>query len=414
METKDALVAEFKATFEAFKGTLDESRAEVKKAGEVSAETALKMTRIEQRIDELETKLRRMPLSYDGADPEAPEAVKARKLRDIYFKILRHGGMGILEDDERQAAIEAKMYVGPKEAKALALGDDTTGGFLAPSDYVAEIIKGVQLMSPIREIARVRPTTRRSVMQPVRSGVFAAQWVGETATRSETTGLTYSMEEIPTYEAYAEVIVSEQDLEDSAFDLEAEIRSESAEQLAKAEGTAFVSGDSVRKPEGFMTNAAVSHDFSGATAAPWFGPTSSGTASSADGLIKLYHNLKEAYATNAVWVMNRATMGLIRRLVDADGHPLLVPDLQAGGQYSLMGARIVQATDMPDTANTAFPVAFGDFRRGYLIVDRVDMVIKRLNEKYAESGQIAFIVRKRVGGQVILPEAIRKLEIASS
>ena len=136
-------------------------------------------------------------------------------------------------------------------------------------------------------------------MVPNRSSVFAASWIGETATRSETTGLAYSMEEIPTYECYAEVIVSMQDLEDSAFDLAADISENAAEQFAKAEGLAFVSGDSQKKPEGFMTNSNISSDLcAGALDAP--------------SIVKFVYNLKSGYAQNAVLMMNRKTMGVVR------------------------------------------------------------------------------------------------------
>ncbi len=137
------------------------------------------------------------------------------------------------------------------ERKALTVSNDSTGGYLAPPEYVRELLKTVTEISPIRSIARIRSTGARSIQVPKRTGQFAAQWVSESGTRSETTGWNVGLEEIPAHEQYALVDISEQDLEDSVFNLEAEMQSEFSEQFAKAEGAAFVSGDMVGKPEGF-------------------------------------------------------------------------------------------------------------------------------------------------------------------
>lgn len=416
METKE-LLAEFKSTWEVMKVALDEAKAEAKRAGTSTAETEQKITRIEARMDELEVKLQRPitgGMGLDGTSEQKAMEAKARK--DLYFKVLRQGSFALLDDDERAKAREWGIkQVGAQDVKALSLADDTTGGFLAPPEFVQDIIKGVQLISPIRSIANVRSTSRRSINYPVRSGVFAASWIGETATRTETQGLTYSMEEIPTYEMYAEVIVSEQDLEDSAFDLEAEIRDNAAEQLAKAEGAAFVAGTSVKQPEGFMNNDAVLYDFSG-TDGKIASPFSAGVTAQGDGLVKAAYNLKTAYASGATWVMNRKSVGVVRRLQDGQGRYIWEPAYDSGGRANILGIPVLETPDMADeaTGGASFPVAIGNFRRGYVIVDRVDMVVKRLNEKYAEQGQIAFIVRKRVGGQVVLPEAIRKYKAYTS
>jgi len=323
---------------------------------------------------------------------------------------LRRGSVAALEDEDRAKARELKIGpVGAKEAKALALGDDTLGGFLAPPEYVQEIIKGVQLISPFRDLARVRPTTRRSVQLPVRSGVFAAQWIGETSTRTETTGLTYSLEEVPTYEMYAEIIVSEQDLEDSAFDLEGEIRDNAMEQFAKAEGAAFINGDSQKKPEGISTNTNVQSVLSGAA-----GLIAGAAGNTGGPIITLAYSLKSDYVPGAAFLMRREVQGAVRQLTDSQGRYLWEPNLQVGQPATLLGIPIREMPDLPLQGASNFPIFLGNFKRGYTIVDRVDVVVKRLNEKYAEQGQIAFIVRKRVGGQVVLPEAMWKLKSNNS
>jgi len=287
------------------------------------------------------------------------------------------------------------------ERKALTVSNDSTGGYLAPPEYVRELLKTVTEISPIRSIARIRSTGARSIQVPKRTGQFAAQWVSESGTRSETTGWNVGLEEIPAHEQYALVDISEQDLEDSVFNLEAEMQSEFSEQFAKAEGSAFVSGDMVGKPEGFMTNGSVSS-------------VNSGDANeiTADGLISLVHNIKSAYSSNGTFVFNRTTLAKIRKLKDTAGQYVFQAgmSLQGGVTNTILGHSYVEATDMPSEGNNTFPVAFGDFRRGYMIVDRVNLAVLRDPFTQATTGNVRYIARRRVGGQVIQAEAISKLK----
>ena len=267
-----------------------------------------------------------------------------------------------------------------------------------------ELIKDVTEISPIRSIARVRSTGQRSVQIPKRTGTFAAQWVAESGTRSETTGYTVGLEELPAHEYYALVDISEQDLEDTVFDLEAEMQSEFATQFAKAEGTAFVSGNAVGKPEGFMTNSSVSSV-----------DTGSNTAITADSLISLVHNIKSEYGRNGTFVFNRSTLAEIRKLKDTAGQYVFQTGMMLGGNMvnTILGQPYVEATDMPSIAQNAFPVAFGDFSKAYMIVDRVALAVLRDPFTQATTGNVRYIARRRVGGQVILPEAINKLKVTA-
>jgi HK97 family phage major capsid protein len=290
----------------------------------------------------------------------------------------------------------------PEELKVMTVGDDTTGGYLAPADFVAEIIKGEVAFSPIRTVARVRTTTRRTVQQPKRTGTFSAQWVSEIGTRSETTGLAYGLEDIPTHEMYALVKVSKQDLEDSGYNLEAELQAEFAEQFGVAEGTAFLTGNAVGKPEGILVNGSVTG---------FTGVTTSGKIL-ADDLIELQFSLSERYAPFASWLLKRSSLKAIRLLKSAvDGHYMWQPGLGAGSPPLLLGSPYVECTDMPAEANSAKAVAYGDFRRGYLIVDRLEIDVLRDPYSSKSTGCIEISARKRVGGQVILPEAIKILTL---
>jgi HK97 family phage major capsid protein len=357
------------------------------------------------RLDSLEVKLQR-PLLSGMAGPNYDPPKGPNKDLQLFLKTVARGGPQHLPEASDRAASEAlinqidtKLGATTKEQKALLLGDDTLGGFLAPPELAQEIIKGIQLVSPVRQYARVRETSNRTVNFPVRSGVFSAQWTAEAAIRNETTGQAYAMDEIPTNEMFALVLATWQDVEDSAFDLGADVAENAAEQFAKLEGTAFVNGTSVKQPEGFMTNAAIAADLSGAAG-----------AITADSLISFVYGLKSGYARNAALMMNRKTLGVIRAFKDLQNRYLWEPNYQVGQPQTILGIPVAEVPDMDDIGATKFPVAIGDFRRGYYIVDRITMTLIKLNERYADQGMVGFLFRKRVGGQVVLPEAIRKLK----
>ena len=240
---------------------------------------------------------------------------------------------------------------------------------------------------------------------PTRTGTFSASWTSEIGTRSESTGLTYGLEEIAAHELYALVDISEQDVEDPVFNMQDELSNEFAEQFAKAEGTSFVNGTAQGQPEGFMVNGSVAETNSG-----------NGTALTIDGLIDLYSAVKTDYARNGTFVMNRGTLGKIRQLNTGTGGSYVFQagfSLQVGVPNTILGQPYVEATDMPDVGAGAYPVAFGDFRRGYAIVDRIALSILRDPYTQANTGSIRYIARKRVGGQVVLAEAIRKQKVSA-
>jgi len=349
--------------------------AEVKQAHEIQQKNLEEAT---AKIESLETILAR-PNASKSADVDMQ--VKA------FGKWLRKG-----EIDEM-------------EKKALYESDDTLGGFYAPTEYVADLIKSVTEISPIRSIARVRQTDKRGIEVPKRTGQFSASWVSETGTRSETTGYTTGLQQIDAHELYALVDISQAMLEDSAFDLESEMGSEFAEQFAKAEGTAFVSGSGVGQPLGFTdASAGVSSTNSG-----------DNSALTANGLYDLVYAIKSEYLGNARFVMNRTTFSKVLQLEDTAGQKVFHVGLNlvSGAPSTIAGFPYVLATDMPDVAGSAKPIAFGDFSRAYTVVDRVNLSIMRDPYSQATSGNIRYVARRRVGGQVVLAEAIQLQNISA-
>lgn len=398
------VIEDFGSTFEDFKNANNERLEQLEKKGATDPITEDKVSKIESKLDALEN------VNQKFTKELMDSKTLGERLDRIETEIKRPNvGMATKEIDITLKAYDKYLRKGKEsldqmEHKVLTVSNDTGGGYLAPPEFVAEIQKQVVEMSPIRSIARVRTTSNRSVQMPTRTGTFAATFVAETGTRSETTGLTYGMEEITAHELYALVDISEQDVEDSAFNMEAELSSEFATQFAKAEGTAFVNGANVGTPEGFLQNGNIGSTNSG-----------SGTALTANGLIDLYSAVKTDYARNGVFVMNRATLGKVRQLVDANGSYVFQAgfSLQVGVPNTILGQPYIEASDMPDVGAGNKPVAFGDFNRGYVIVDRVSLAILRDPFTQATSGTIRYVARRRVGGQVVMAEAIRLQNISA-
>ncbi len=418
----DSAIDKVMTAFEEFKSTNDARLKEIEKKGVADTVTADKLGRIEtdlakledinqklaaavveakkekEHVDELEQKLNRLSLGgpSDPATRKLEMKAKANVWARAVFDASVRGQTNIGAEQQKALADVVAEY------KALSVGNDTTGGYLAPMEYVREIIKGVTDISPVRTLARVRQTASKSIQIPKRTGQFAAQWVAEQGTKSETDGLRYGMWEIPTHELFALIDISNQNLEDSAFNMESEISFEATEQFAVAEGAAFVSGNGVGKPEGFLVAAGVSGSNSGTAA------TIADVDGQADGLLKLKYGLKTAYARNAAWALNRTTLGSVRRLKTAEKQYLWMPGIN-GQPNTIDGDPYVEVPDMPSEGAGATPIAYGDFARAYTLVDRIQMEMLRDPYTQATSGNVRFIFRRRLGGQVVLPEAIRKL-----
>lgn len=421
----DSAIEKVMTAFEEFKSANDARLKEIEKKGAADPVTAEKLGRIESdlskledinqkltaaaleakkekdHVDELEAKLNRLSLAAAN-DNVRKDEIKSKVniwARAVIGASAR--GLASLPAEQQKAIADVEA-----EYKALSVGNDTTGGYLAPSEYVREIIKGVTDVSPARALARVRQTASKSILIPKRTGQFAAQWVAEQGTKSETDGLRYGMWEIPTHELFALIDISNQNLEDSAFNLESEISVEATEQFAVAEGAAFVSGSGVGKPEGFLVAAGVSGNNSGSAT------TIADVDGQADGLLKLKYGLKTAYARNATWALNRTTLGSVRRLKDANKAYVWMPGI--GGQPNTIdGDPYVEVPDMPNEGAGTTPIAYGDFSRAYTLVDRIAMEMLRDPYTQATGGNVRFIFRRRLGGQVVLAEAIRKLTCAA-
>jgi HK97 family phage major capsid protein len=306
---------------------------------------------------------------------------------------------------------KGKGGLSPEEQKVLTIADSDHAGVLAPYEYVQQIIKALTLYSPIRTVANVRQTSAYAVEFPTELTVPAATWIAESSEKTETTGLTYGLTELKTFEMAQLFKATQKMLEDSVFNLEAEISSVVGRKFGVLEGTAFYSGNGTTSPEGITINATVLADHRDVLTTDVL---------VFDDFIGTQYQLASPYVANATWLMNRTLLGVAVTLKSATTNMyLLQPNLQQGQPATILGNPVLECPDFPAITSTVLSTtpgddgvvcALGDFRAGYTIVDRVDINIQRLVEKYAEFGMIGFLARRRVGGGVLLPEAIQLLK----
>ena len=287
------------------------------------------------------------------------------------------------------------------------------GGYAVPRQIDALIARQLTAISPIRAIAQVVQTGSAGYRKLVTTGATASGWVSETAARPETATPRFQEIAPPSGQLYANPAASQAMLDDAGFDLESWLASEIAMEFARAEGAAFIRGTGANQPTGFLSAPAT-------TAADGVRPfgtlqfLGSGHANSmgtrADtNLIDLVHKLKPGHRQGASWVMNSATLAEVRKLKTTDGAFLWQPGLTHGQPDRLLGYPVVEAEDMPDIAAGAFPIAFGNFRNGYLIAERSATQV--LRDPFTNKPFVHFYATKRVGGQVLDSEAIKLLKI---
>ncbi len=299
-----------------------------------------------------------------------------------------------------------------KSISGAAPGD---GGYAVPREIDAAIARQLQDISPIRAVAQVVQVGSAGYRKLVTTGGTSSGWVSETAARPETDTPSFAEIAPPFGELYANPAASQAMLDDAAFDLEGWLAGEIAMEFARAEGAAFISGSGVDQPKGFL---AAPKSESGDATRP-FGTlqfVKSGEAADFSELaevtlIDLVHKLKAGHRQGACWVMNSATLAKIRKLKTTDGAFLWQPGLVEGQPDRLLGYPVVEAEDMPDVAAGNFPIAFGNFKAGYLIAERSATQI--LRDPFTNKPFVHFYATKRVGGQLLDSAAIKLLKIAA-
>ena len=342
------------------------------------------------------------------------DEVKARV--DKIGRVAARPAIGTTEE----AAPEVKGFVdsylrrgATSEYKSISGAVPSDGGYAVPRQIDAMIARTLTGISPIRAIAQVVQTGSAGYRKLVTTGGTASGWVSETAARPETDTPNFAEIAPPTGELYANPAASQAMLDDTGFDLENWLASEIAMEFARAEGTAFVSGSGVDQPLGFLSSPVSTSD-DGSRSFGTLQYIGSGDSDGFDAnpdarLIDLVHTMKAGHRQGASFVMNSATLAEVRKLKTADGAFLWQPGLVEGQPDRLLGYPVVEAEDMPDIAAGTFPIAFGNFRHGYLIAERSATQV--LRDPFTNKPFVHFYATKRVGGQVLDSNAIKLLRI---
>ena len=298
------------------------------------------------------------------------------------------------------------QVMGANEMKALSVGSDPDGGFVVYPDMSGRVVSKVFETSPMRAYASVQTISTDALEGLFDLDEAASGWVSETQARAETSTPQLKTWRIPVHELYAFPKATQKILDDAAINLEAWLSGKVSEKFARDEAAAFVNGDGVSKPRGFLTYLTgttlpgtieqVATGVSGAFAA---------APSGGDVLIDALYGLKAQYRANATWFMNRATTKLARKLKDSDGSYIWSPGIAAGQPASILGYPTASFEDMPDPAANSLSIAVGDMRAAYQIVDRVG--IRVLRDPYTAKPYVGFYTTKRVGGDVVNFEALK-------
>lgn len=308
-------------------------------------------------------------------------------------------------DAEYTEAFSAHFRSGDVQA-ALNKGTDSEGGFLAPVEWDRTITDKLVEISPMRQIAgnqRISGTTFKKLFN-LRG--TASGWVGETAARNETNGPTFGEMSFPTGEIYANPAATQTILDDAEINVQSWLSMEVDTEFALQEGAAFVAGDGSNKPYGFLTFATGGANASRNPLGSIGVKSLAGTdAITTDEIVELVYLLPSAYTQNARFTMNRTTQSEVRKLKDGQGNYIWQPSFVAGQPATLNGYPVTEMADMPDLATGAIPIAFGDFRRGYLVIDRAG--VRVLRDPYSNKPYVMFYTTKRVGGGVVDPQAIK-------
>lgn len=393
-------VDEFLRTFEAFKSANNQRLGEIERRMAADVLTAEKVERLNRAVDEQKQAVDQLALAgrrpaLGGATAETADP-RAAERKERFARFMRSGAR------EAEAA---------GEVKALSAGSDPDGGYLVPDETERGIERGLASISPIRAIATVRRIGASVYKKPFATAGAVAGWAGETDARTQTTAPTLAELEFPAMELYAMPAATQTLLDDAAVDIGEWLAQEVDTVFAEQESQAFVTGDGDKKPTGFLSYSTVAN-------ASWAWGKIGVIKTGADGafpasdpsdiLVDLVYSLRQGYRANASFVMNRAVQAAVRKLKDADGNYLWQPGIAAGGPATLIGRPVVESEHMPDLGADSLSIAFGDFARGYLVVDRVGMRV--LRDPYTAKPYVLFYTTKRVGGGVQDFEAIKLLQ----
>lgn len=426
VEIKDS-IDQVGQAFEAFKKTNDERLVALKDGNESKAkELDQKLGRIEADIAkysdlkktmEQEIALQRDRIEELESRAKSPGKTVLEKKENEYKSTF----VDWIRNRGRNANLEQKLESLSQqillEKKAVTIASSAGGGYAVPEEIARDIERLELKFSPVRRLVKVVKVGTSDYKELVNLRGATSGWVAESGSRTATSTPTLR-EVVPVQgELYAYPQVSEWALDDIFFNVEAWLAEEIAQRFAVVEGTAVISGTGSSQPKGFLNATPVTTDdfaspMRAAAALEYIPVTGSPIGIAADDLISLVYTLNSQYRSGAAFVMNSLTTAIVRKLKSTQGEYYWQPSLQAGQPDSLMGYPVETWEQMPAATSNLFPIAFGNFRRGYVLVDRVGMRITR--DDVTAIGHVKFYVRRREGGIVLNNDAIKLIKFASS
>lgn len=404
LELKETIQALGKA-FDAFKAENDARLKEIEKKGaadplltekvdKINADIA-QISALKKQLDTLETAVAQGQFPGGGGKNEL-DRVKAQH-KDAFAKFFRKGAEGGLRDLEVQAGLSTLS--------------DPDGGFLVPEDYEQAIDRVALSVSAMRRLATVRTIGTDTYKKLVNQGGASSGWVGEKGARAETNTPTLTEIAINTKEIYAMPAATQTLLDDSRVDIAGWLADEVSIEFSEQESEAFINGNGVEQPKGIAAYAMAAN-----SSYVWgkVGYITSGNANlinDLDKLIDLQHALKPVYRNGAAWLMNDATLATIRKMKDGDGNYIWVPGLKDGAPDTLLGKPVEIDDNVDDIGNGKYPIFFANFKRAYLIIDRQG--VRVLRDPYTSKPYVLFYTTKRVGGGIVMYEAIKALKVSA-
>ena len=380
--------------WEQFKAVNDRRLTEVEKRGAADPLTDTHLGSITAKLDEYKDRLGKMEVSFRRPDfGDGSNVVMEDELRSAHKEAFRN---------YLRKGAEGDLY--NLQTKSLSVSSDPDGGYLVSPQLSQNIVAAVFETSPMRQLASVEVISSDALEIIEDKDEAVAGWTTESASVSDTGTPQIAKKTIAVHELYAQPKATQKLIDDAAIDIEAWLAAKIADIFSRKENTAFISGDGVGKPRGILT-------YDSGTSWGQIEQVSSGSsgAVTADKLVELFYSLKEAYATRAAFLMNRATVDAVRKLKDSTNQYLWNPGLAMGSPDTLMGIPVYQAADMPVPAADSLSIAVGDFKSAYQIVDRSG--IRVLRDPFTDKPFVKFYTTKRVGGDVVNFEAIKVMKL---
>ena len=403
LELKETIQALGKA-FDAFKAENDARLKEIEKKGaadpllsekvdKINADIA-QISALKKQLETLETAVAQG--QFPGGGKNELDRVKAQH-KDAFAKFFRKGAEGGLRDLEVQAGLSTLS--------------DPDGGFLVPEDYEQAIDRVALSVSAMRRLATVRTIGTDTYKKLVNQGGASAGWVGEKGARAETNTPTLTEIAINTKEIYAMPAATQTLLDDSRVDIAGWLADEVSIEFSEQESEAFINGNGVEQPKGIAAYAMAANSSYVWGKVGYITSGNSSLVNDLDKLIDLQHALKPVYRNGAAWLMNDATLATIRKMKDGDGNYIWVPGLKDGAPDTLLGKPVEIDDNVDDIAANKYPIFFANFKRAYLIIDRQG--VRVLRDPYTSKPYVLFYTTKRVGGGIVMYEAIKALKVSA-